>query len=172
MNRLAAFFGRNTDVVVIALVMGILLVLFAPVPAGLLDFLILLNVSLALLVLLMTFYAPRPVDFSTFPAMLLIATLFRLALNVSATRLILSQGDAGRVIAAVGAVVVGGNYVIGVIVFLILVVVQYVVITNGAQRVSEVTARFTLDSMPGQQMSIDADLNLGYIDQDEAKRRR
>ena len=172
MNRLAAFFGRNTDVVVIALVMGILLVLFAPVPAGLLDFLILLNVSLALLVLLMTFYAPRPVDFSTFPALLLIATLFRLALNVSATRLILSQGSAGQVIGAVGAQVVGGNYVIGFIVFLILVVVQYVVVTNGAQRVSEVTARFTLDSMPGQQMSIDADLNMGFIDQDEAKRRR
>jgi flagellar biosynthesis protein FlhA len=172
MNSLARIFGRNTDLVVIALVMGILLVLFAPIPAGLLDFLILLNVSLALLVLLMTFYAPRPVDFSTFPAILLIATLFRLALNVSATRLILSQASAGRVIGAVGTYVVGGNYVIGLIVFLILVVVQYVVVTNGAQRVSEVAARFTLDSMPGQQMSIDADLNMGFIDQDEAKRRR
>jgi flagellar biosynthesis protein FlhA len=172
MNALARMFGRNTDLVVIALIMGILLVLFAPVPAGLLDYLIVLNVSLALLVLLMTFYAPRPVDFSTFPAILLIATLFRLALNVSATRLILSEGDAGQVISAVGTYVVGGNYVIGLIVFLILVVVQYVVITNGAQRVSEVAARFTLDSMPGQQMSIDADLNMGFIDQDEAKRRR
>lgn len=172
MNALARIFGRNTDLAMIALVMGILLVLFAPIPAGLLDFLILLNVSLALLVLLMTFYAPRPVDFSTFPAILLIATLFRLALNVSATRLILSQGNAGEVIAAVGTYVVGGNYVIGLIVFLILVVVQYVVITNGAQRVSEVAARFTLDSMPGQQMSIDAELNMGFIDQDEAKRRR
>jgi flagellar biosynthesis protein FlhA len=172
MNALARIFGRNTDIAVIALVVGILLVLFAPVPAGLLDFLIVLNFSLALSVLLMTFYAPRPVDFSTFPAVLLIATLFRLALNVSATRLILSQGNAGRVIAAVGANVVGGNYVIGLIVFLILVVVQYVVVTNGAQRVSEVAARFTLDSMPGQQMSIDADLNMGLIDQNEAKRRR
>jgi flagellar biosynthesis protein FlhA len=172
LNALARMFGRNTDLVLIALVMGILLVLFAPIPAGLLDFLIVLNISLALLVLLMTFYAPRPVDFSTFPAILLIATLFRLALNVSATRLILSEGDAGQVIAAVGAYVVGGNYVIGLIVFLILVVVQYVVVTNGAQRVSEVAARFTLDSMPGQQMSIDADLNMGFIDQEEAKRRR
>ncbi len=172
MNALARIFGRNTDLVVIALVVGILLLLFAPVPAGLLDSLIILNFSLALLVLLMTFYAPRPVDFSTFPAILLIATLFRLALNVSATRLILSQASAGKVIAAVGTYVVGGNYVIGLIVFLILVVVQYVVITNGAQRVSEVAARFTLDSMPGQQMSIDADLNMGFIDQDEAKRRR
>ncbi|HKU13567.1 MAG TPA: flagellar biosynthesis protein FlhA [Steroidobacteraceae bacterium] len=172
MSALARTFGRNSDLAVIGLVLGILLVLFAPVPAGLLDVLILMNISLAMMVLLMTFYAPRPVDFSTFPAILLIATLFRLALNVSATRLILSQGDAGQVIAAVGAYVVGGNYVIGLIVFLILVVVQYVVVTNGAQRVSEVAARFTLDSMPGQQMSIDADLNMGFIDQDEAKRRR
>jgi len=172
MSAVRNIFGRNTDVVIIALVMGILLVLFAPIQPGLLDFLIVSNVSLALLVLLMTFYAPRPVDFSTFPALLLIATLFRLALNVSATRLILSNGNAGRVIAAVGTYVVGGNYVIGLIVFLILVVVQYVVVTNGAQRVSEVAARFTLDSMPGQQMSIDADLNMGLIDQDEAKRRR
>jgi flagellar biosynthesis protein FlhA len=172
MNALARIFGRNTDLVIIALVMGILLVLFAPVPAGLLDCLITLNVSLALLILLMTFYAPRPVDFSTFPAILLIATLMRLALNVSATRLILSEANAGRVIGAVGTYVVGGNYVIGFIVFLILVVVQYVVVTNGAQRVSEVAARFTLDSMPGQQMSIDADLNMGFIDQEEAKRRR
>ncbi|MET0534885.1 MAG: flagellar biosynthesis protein FlhA, partial [Steroidobacter sp.] len=172
MNALGRMFGRNSDLVLIALVVGILLVLFAPVPAGLLDCLIVLNFSLALLILLMTFYAPRPVDFSTFPAILLIATLFRLALNVSATRLILSEGDAGKVINAVGTYVVGGNYVIGLIVFLILVVVQYVVVTNGAQRVSEVAARFTLDSMPGQQMSIDADLNMGFIDQDEAKRRR
>jgi len=172
MSALGRIFARNTDVAVIALVVGILLVLFAPIPAGLLDFLIVLNVSLALLVLLMTFYAPRPVDFSTFPAILLIATLFRLALNVSATRLILASGNAGRVIGAVGTYVVGSNYVIGLIVFLILVVVQYVVVTNGAQRVSEVAARFTLDSMPGQQMSIDADRNMGFIDQDEAKRRR
>lgn len=172
MNGLAGIVGRYSDIAMIALVMGILMVLFAPVPSGLLDFLILLNVSLALLILLVTFYAPRPVDFSTFPALLLVATLFRLALNVSATRLILSHGSAGRVIGAVGSYVVGGNYVIGLIIFLILVVVQYVVVTSGAQRVSEVAARFTLDSMPGQQMSIDADLNMGFIDQEEAKRRR
>jgi flagellar biosynthesis protein FlhA len=171
-NRLTRAFGANTDLLLIGLVMGVLVVLFAPIPARLLDVLLLLNFALALLVLLMTFYAPRPVDFSTFPALLLIATLFRLALNVSATRLILTEGDAGQVIGAVGTYVVGGNYVIGMIVFLILVVVQYVVVTNGAQRVSEVAARFTLDSMPGQQMSIDADLNMGFIDQEEAKRRR
>lgn len=172
MNTLVKYFGKNADLALVALVIGVLLILFAPIPAGLLDFLILTNVSFALLILLVTFYAPRPVDFSTFPALLLVATLFRLALNVSATRLILSEGNAGQVIGAVGSYVVGGNYVIGLIVFLILIVVQYVVVTNGAQRVSEVAARFTLDSMPGQQMSIDADLNMGFIDQEEAKRRR
>ncbi len=171
-RSLGAALAANTDLLLIGLVVGVLVVLFAPIPAALLDVLLLLNFALAMLVLLMTFYAPRPVDFSTFPALLLIATLFRLALNVSATRLILTEASAGQVIGAVGTYVVGGNYVIGMIVFLILVVVQYVVVTNGAQRVSEVAARFTLDSMPGQQMSIDADLNMGFIDQDEAKRRR
>lgn len=172
MNMLRRFFGNNADLALVALVLGVLLVLFAPIPAAMLDFLILMNFGFALLILLVTFYAPKPVEFSTFPAILLVATLFRLALNVAATRLILSEGDAGEVIGAVGSYVVGGNYVIGLIVFLILVVVQYVVVTNGAQRVSEVAARFTLDSMPGQQMSIDADLNMGFIDQDEAKKRR
>ena len=172
MEKLRTILGKNADLALVLLVIGVLLVLFAPIPAGLLDFLILTNFGFALLILLVTFYAPRPIDFSTFPAILLIATLFRLALNVSATRLILNDGDAGHVIGSVGAYVVSGNYVIGFIVFFILVVVQYVVITNGAQRVSEVAARFTLDSMPGQQMSIDAELNMGFIDQDEAKRRR
>ncbi|WP_096725628.1 flagellar biosynthesis protein FlhA [Paraburkholderia acidicola] len=167
-----AFFGRHSDIALVVLVLGVLGVLFAPIPPGLLDLLILTNFSFAFLVLLLTFYMARPVEFSTFPSLLLITTLFRLALNVAATRLILSDGDAGRVIAAIGAFVVGGNYVIGLIVFLILIVVQYVVVTSGAQRVSEVAARFTLDSMPGQQMSIDADLNMGFIDQVEAQRRR
>lgn len=115
---------------------------------------------------------PKPLEFSTFPSLLLVATLFRLALNISATRLILADADAGKVIDTIGNVVVGGNYVIGMIVFLVLVVVQYVVITNGAQRVAEVAARFTLDSMPGKQMSIDADMNMGLIDELEAKQRR
>jgi flagellar biosynthesis protein FlhA len=114
----------------------------------------------------------RPLEFSTFPSLLLVATLFRLGLNVAAARLILSQADAGAVIGAVGSHVVGGNYVIGLIVFIVLIVVQYVVVTNGAQRVAEVAARFTLDSMPGKQMSIDADLNMGLIDQNEARERR
>lgn len=172
MKTLSAFFGRHADVALVALVMGVLIVLFVPIPAGLLDFLILANFSFAFLVLLLTFYVVKPVEFSTFPSLLLIATLFRLALNIAATRLILSETNAGRVIGAIGSYVVGGNYVIGLIVFLILIVVQYVVVTNGAQRVSEVAARFTLDSMPGQQMSIDADLNMGFIDQAEAQQRR
>lgn len=172
MSALQRVFNKHTDMALILLVVGVLTVLFTPIPSGMLDFLILANFSFAMLILLMTFYIPRPVEFSTFPSILLIATLFRLSLNVAATRLILSDADAGRVISAIGAHVVGGNYVIGLIVFLILVVVQYVVVTNGAQRVSEVAARFTLDSMPGQQMSIDADLNMGFIDQEEAKRRR
>ena len=169
---LARFFGKHSDIAMVLMVLGIVVVLFAPIPPGLLDFLILTNLSFAFLVLLLTFYMARPVEFSTFPSLLLIATLFRLSLNVSATRLILSDANAGRVIAAIGSFVVGGNYVIGLIVFLILIVVQYVVVTSGAQRVSEVAARFTLDSMPGQQMSIDADLNMGFIDQAEAQRRR
>jgi flagellar biosynthesis protein FlhA len=164
--------SRHSDLAMVALVMGVLVVLFTPIPSGMLDFLILANFSFAFLILLLTFYMARPVEFSTFPSLLLIATLFRLSLNVAATRLILSQADAGKVIAAIGSYVVGGNYVIGLIVFLILIVVQYVVVTNGAQRVSEVAARFTLDSLPGQQMSIDADLNMGFIDQAEAQRRR
>lgn len=172
MNDLRRVLGQHTDIAMVLLVVGVLLVLFTPIPAGALDFLLLCNFSFALLILLLTFYMAKPVEFSTFPSLLLVATLFRLALNISATRLILRDGDAGSVIGAVGAYVVGNNYVIGLIVFLILIVVQFVVVTNGAQRVSEVAARFTLDSMPGQQMSIDADLNMGFIDQEEAQRRR
>lgn len=172
MKALRSILGRNTDVALVLAVLGVLMVLFVPVPRGLLDFLILANFSFALLILLLTFYMARPVEFSTFPSLLLVATLFRLSLNVAATRLILAEGDAGRVIAAIGSYVVGGNVVVGLIVFLILIIVQFVVVTSGAQRVSEVAARFTLDSMPGQQMSIDADLNMGFIDQAEAQRRR
>lgn len=172
MNGLKRIFGNNTDIFLVAGMLGILIILFTPISSRLLDFLLLANLSFALLILLLTFYVEKPVDFSTFPPLLLIATLFRLSLNIAATRLILSSGDAGRVIGAIGSYVVQSNYVIGLVVFLILVVVQYVVVTNGAQRVAEVAARFTLDSMPGQQMSIDADLNMGFIDQAEAQRRR
>ena len=165
------FEGKN-DFFLVAIMVGVLVVLFTPIPPAVLDVLLILNFSLALLFLLLTFYTDKPLSFSTFPSLLLIATLFRLALNISATRLILNDADAGNVIGAVGSYVVGGNYVVGMVVFLILVVVQYVVVTNGAQRVAEVAARFTLDSMPGKQMSIDADLNMGLIDEHEAKDRR
>jgi len=160
------------ELILVSGVVGILLVLFTPVPSGVLDFLLLLNFSVALLILLITFYTEKPIEFSTFPSLLLITTLFRLALNISATRLILDNADAGAVIGSVGEYVVGGNYVIGLVVFLILIVVQYVVVTNGAQRVAEVAARFILDSLPGKQMSIDADLNMGIISQEEAKKKR
>jgi flagellar biosynthesis protein FlhA len=169
-------FGRilrnNSDLVLVGGVIGILMILFSPIPTSLLDFMIILNFSFGLTILMLTFYVKRPVEFSTFPSLLLVATLFRLALNVAATRLILTDGYAGDVINSVGEFAVQGNYVIGLVVFFILVIVQYVVVTAGAQRVSEVAARFTLDAVPGQQMSIDADLNMGLIDQDEAKARR
>lgn len=160
------------DLSIIIGMLGILAVLFSPIPPYLLDFLLITNFSFAILILLITFYSEKPLSFSTFPSLLLIATLFRLAMNIASTRLVLADAHAGKVIDAVGAYVVGGNYVIGMVVFLILVVVQFVVVTNGAQRVAEVAARFTLDSMPGKQMSIDADLNMGIIDDKEASKRR
>jgi flagellar biosynthesis protein FlhA len=169
---LRTFLGKQSDLVLVIGIVGILLLLFSPIPTWVLDFLLLCNFSFGLLLLLLTFYMGKPLEFSTFPSLLLIATLFRLGLNLSATRLILSSAYAGHVIAAVGEHVVAGNYVIGLIVFTVLIVVQYVVVTNGAQRVAEVAARFTLDSMPGKQMSIDADLNMGLIDQEEARTRR
>ena len=164
--------SEQSDLVLVLGVVGILFVLFTPIPAGLLDFLLITNVSVALLILLLTFYVDKPLQFSTFPSLLLIATLFRLSLNIASTRLILAEADAGQVIATIGSYVVGGNYVIGLIVFIVLIIVQYVVVTNGAQRVAEVAARFTLDGMPGKQMSIDADLNMGLITEQEAQDRR
>ena len=167
-----SLFKGKSDLILVLLVIAILMMLFVPLPPVILDMLLILNFSFALLILLLTFYSDKPLSFSTFPSLLLITTLFRLGLNISATRLILDGGEAGQVIESVGAYVVGGNYVIGLVVFFILVVVQYVVVTNGAQRVAEVAARFTLDSMPGKQMSIDADLNMGLIDEHSAKERR
>lgn len=163
---------RNKDLALVGCVLLVLLILFAPIPPAMLDLAILLNLGLALTILLLTFYVGKPVEFSTFPSLLLVATLFRLSLNVAATRLILTGANAGDVINSIGSFAVQGNFVVGFVVFAILVVVQFVVVTSGAQRVSEVAARFTLDSMPGQQMSIDADLNMGLIDQKEAVRRR
>lgn len=163
---------NNRDLLLVGAVFLILVILFAPIPAAMLDLSIIANFGLALTILLLTFYVAKPVEFSTFPSLLLVATLYRLALNVAATRLILTGASAGQVIGSIGTFAVQGNFVVGLVVFAILVVVQYIVVTSGAQRVSEVAARFTLDSMPGAQMSIDADLNMGLIDQVEAGRRR
>ncbi|PJE10975.1 flagellar biosynthesis protein FlhA [Legionella sp.] len=165
-------FHNSSELIMVSFAIGILLILFIPIPATLLDFLLIINFSWALTILLLTFYTDKPLSFSTFPALLLLSTLFRLALNISATRLILAYGDAGEVIQTMGKYVINGNYVMGLVVFSILIIIQYIVITNGAQRVAEVAARFTLDSMPGKQMSIDADLNMGIISQAEAKFRR
>jgi flagellar biosynthesis protein FlhA len=153
-------------------VVGIILMMVVPLPTFLLDMLIAVNITAALLVLLIAMFVQKPLDFAVFPALLLVMTLFRLALNISATRLVLRDGDAGKVIHAFGSFVVGGNLVIGLVIFTILVIVQMIVVTKGAERVAEVGARFTLDAMPGKQMAIDADLNAGLIDDSEAKRRR
>lgn len=153
-------------------IVGIVLLLVVPVPAPLLDFLIVCNILLALLVLLTSMFVRKPLDFSVFPSLLLVATLFRLGLNVASTRLVLGNGYAGQVIEAFGKVTVGGSMIIGAVVFLILVVIQFVVVTKGAERVAEVGARFTLDAMPGKQMAIDADLNGGLITDTQARARR
>ena len=153
-------------------IVGIVLLLVVPVPAPLLDFLIVCNILLALLVLLTSMFVKKPLDFSVFPSLLLVATLFRLGLNVASTRLVLGAGYAGQVIEAFGKVTVGGSMIIGAVVFLILVVIQFVVVTKGAERVAEVGARFTLDAMPGKQMAIDADLNAGLLTDTQARERR
>lgn len=153
-------------------VVGIILLLIVPVPAPLLDVLIVANIAFALLILLTAMFVTKPLDFSVFPSLLLVATLFRLGLNVASTRLILSEAHAGQVIAAFGQITISGSLVIGAVIFLILAVIQFVVVTKGAERVAEVGARFTLDAMPGKQMAIDADLNAGLITDDEARRRR
>ena len=150
----------------------IVVMLVVPLPAMVLDLLIAANIVGALLVLLTAMFVGRPLEFASFPAILLVMTLFRLALNVSATRLVLIDGYAGKVIETFGHFVVGGSLIVGLIIFAILLIIQFVVITNGAGRVAEVGARFTLDAMPGKQMAIDADLNSGLIDEDEARRRR
>ncbi|GIG30642.1 flagellar biosynthesis protein FlhA [Cellulomonas marina] len=153
-------------------VVAIVLLLVVPLPYPLLDLLIAVNITASLVILLTSMYVKRPLDFSVFPSLILVFTLFRLGLNVASTRLVLRDGFAGHVIEAFGHFVVGGSLVIGLVIFLILVVIQFVVITNGAGRVAEVGARFTLDAMPGKQMAIDADLNSGLIDEETARRRR
>tara|TARA_R110002072_G_scaffold31735_18_gene97737 strand:- start:54149 stop:56290 length:2142 start_codon:yes stop_codon:yes gene_type:complete len=168
---------RHSGLGVPLLLLVILAMMTLPVPAILLDLLFTFNIAMALVVLLVGVYAQRPLDFGLFPTILLVATLLRLSLNVASTRVVLLDGHnggdaAGAVIQAFGEVVVGGNYVVGLVVFLILVIINFVVVTKGAGRISEVSARFTLDAMPGKQMAIDADLNAGMIDQEEAQQRR
>ena len=164
--------SRHSDLVAAGAVVLVVAMMIIPLPPLLLDLAITLNISAALTIVVATLYVPRALDFSSFPSLLLLTTLFRLAINVSVTRLILLHGDAGHVVNAFGKFVVGGNVVVGLVIFLILVVIQFVVITNGAGRVAEVAARFTLDAMPGKQMAIDADLNAGQITDEEARKRR
>jgi flagellar biosynthesis protein FlhA len=163
---------RSTDLVAAAAVVLVVVMLVVPLPPFLLDLAITLNISIALAIVVATLYLPRALDFSAFPSVLLLTTMLRLAINVSVTRLILLHGDAGHVVEAFGNFVVGGNVVVGLVIFFILVVIQFVVVTAGAGRVAEVAARFTLDAMPGKQMAIDADLNTGQITDAEARRRR
>ncbi len=167
-----SFLTRYSDLGLAALVIGIIGMMIIPLPTFLLDMLLTLNISISVMLLMVSLYIPNALKISAFPSILLITTLFRLALNVSSTRLILLQADAGDVIASFGNFVVQGNYVVGAVIFLILTLVQFLVVAKGAERVSEVGARFTLDAMPGKQMSIDADLRAGAFDLDEARRRR
>lgn len=171
LNKLA-FLLKNNDIVLAVGLVTIIAMMVLPIPPGILDVLLTINISFSVVILLVCLYTKEPLDYSTFPTILLIATLFRLGLNVSATRLILLHGEAGHVISSFGQFVVGGNYVVGFVIFTILVIINFMVITGGATRVAEVSARFTLDSLPGKQMSIDADLNSGLINEEEAKARR
>jgi flagellar biosynthesis protein FlhA len=163
---------KHADLAAAGAVVLVVAMMIVPLPPMVLDFFITINIAAALMIVVATMYVPRALDFSVFPSLLLLTTLFRLAINISVTRLILLHGDAGHVVEAFGNFVVGGNVVVGLVIFLILIVIQLVVITNGAGRVAEVGARFTLDAMPGKQMAIDADLNTGLITDEEAKKRR
>ena len=177
MQRIVSQIREKGDVVVAISVVFVILIMIIPLNAFLADIFLTVSISLSLLILFIGMYIQRPLDFSVFPSVLLITTLFRLSLNIASTRLILLHGDegsqaAGRLIKAFGTFIVGGNYVVGTVVFLILIIINFVVITKGAGRVAEVAARFTLDAMPGKQMSIDADLNAGLIDDATARKRR
>lgn len=167
-----ASLSQRSELVLSVALLGVLVVLLVPLPPPLLDLLLALNLSLTILLLLVTLGATKALDFSVFPSLLLLLTLFRLALNVATTRLILLKGSAGHIVATFGNFVVGGSLVVGLVIFLILVIIQFVVITKGAGRISEVAARFTLDALPGKQVAIDAELNAGSIDESEARRRR
>lgn len=179
-SKISPFLSQLTgskDLTVVFFIVAILAIIIVPLPSALLDFFLAISIALSALIILIALYVKKPTDFSAFPTLLLIVTLFRLSLNIATTRMILSNGHLGPeavsdIITAFGQFVVGGNYVIGIILFIILVIINFMVVTNGSTRVSEVKARFTLDAMPGKQMAIDADLNTGLIGQEEAKARR
>ncbi len=164
--------GRNTDIVLAFGLIFMLGLMLIPLPPFLLDFFLAINISTAVLILIVSLYIHSPLDISIFPGLLLVLTLFRLSLNISSTRLILTEGNAGKIIESFGTFVVSGNYVVGFIIFIILVIIQFIVIIKGSGRISEVAARFTLDAMPGKQMAIDADLNSGLLNEEDAKKRR
>ncbi len=171
-DKIGSKIYKNIDIIVAAIVVLIVLMIIIPLPAGLVDAFIALNLAISLIIILLTMFTTEVLEFSVFPTLLLVTTLFRVGLNVNATKLILGKAYAGDIIQAFGTFVVGDNYIIGFVIFIIIVIVQFLVITNGAGRISEVSARFTLDAMPGKQMSIDADLNAGIITEEEAKIRR
>lgn len=170
-NFIAQILKHNDVFLAVGMIL-IVLMMILPLPSFLLDVLLTLNLALSIVILLVTLYTKEPLQYSTFPTLLLVSTLFRLGLNVSSTRLLLLTGEAGEVIESFGNFVVGGNYVVGLLIFIILMIINFMVITNGAGRVSEVSARFTLDALPGKQLSIDADLNSGIITEAQAKKRR
>lgn len=172
LNSIINKISRYSEILVAFAVVGIIGIILIPLPDFLLDLLLTINLSISVMILVLSLFTKNVLEFSVFPTMLLIMTMFRLALNISSTRLILSIGEAGKVIDAFASFVTGDNYVVGAVIFVIITIVQMVVVTNGAGRVSEVTARFTLDAMPGKQMAIDADLNAGIINEDVAKKRR
>ena len=168
---------RSGKIGIPLIILSILAMIILPLPPLLLDILFTFNIAMAVLVLLVSVSARSPLDFSLFPTVILVATLMRLCLNVASTRIVLLEGHsgndaAGKVIEAFGEVVIGGNFIVGMVVFVILMIVNFIVITKGGERISEVTARFTLDALPGKQMAIDADMNAGLITQEEAKARR
>lgn len=171
-NTMVQQLNQNSDIVFALAIVGILIMFIIPMPTFVLDILLTANITFSMVVILVTVYTTESLHLSVFPSLLLFATIFRLGLNISSTRLILGQGYAGKIINSFGNFVVGGNYVVGLIIFLIIIVIQFIVITKGAERVAEVAARFTLDAMPGKQMSIDADLNAGIINEQQAQEQR
>lgn len=170
--RILGQIGARKDLMLAVMLLAVVFMMILPLPPLLLDLLIALNITIAVVLLMMSVYVVSPLHFSVFPSVLLVTTLFRLALSISTTRMILLEADAGQIVQTFGDFVVGGNLVVGCILFLIITIVQFLVITKGAERVAEVSARFSLDAMPGKQMSIDGDLRAGVIDVNEARERR